>query len=53
MIPTPFESEYPEAAQYLMKLYESEPKHLIILETRWGFRLHLCYFPSEQLHFPK
>lgn len=49
-VPIPFETEYPAAAKYLMELYESKPKHLIILETQWGFRLHMCYFPNEQIH---
>lgn len=48
--PVPFEFEYPEAAQYLMQLYLSKPKHLIILDTAIGFRLHMCYFPREQIN---
>lgn len=50
-VPTLFEVEYPGDAQHLMTLYESEPKHLIILETAWGFRFHMCYFPSELWNF--
>lgn len=48
LTPTPFETEHPEAAQYLMQLYLNKPQHVIILEN--PLRLHMCYFPREQIN---
>lgn len=50
--PTPFEYDQPSEAAFLMGLYLEKPKHLIILETLDGFKLHMCYFPNEQWYFP-
>lgn len=47
--PNRFESQYPNEAAYLIKLYEGHPRHLIIEEINGIPRFHMCYFPDSRI----